>query len=130
MVRFPPNDLPDFLAGRLPLVDDTALLNLLESLDDDRDAVTGFVCAFVSQWPTRLVRIDERVTARDHDGALTAVLSLKVSSQMIGTSQLTSLACELEHMVRTGDFPAALGRVQTLRAVGAESLMALKARRP
>jgi HPt (histidine-containing phosphotransfer) domain-containing protein len=130
MVTFPPNDPHLALAGHLPLFDDTALATLLASLDNDRDAVAGFVCAFVAQWPDRLARIDERIRATDPDGALTAVLSLKVSSQMIGASQLTSLCLELERIVREGDFAAGIDRVETLRAVGTDTLLALKARHP
>ena len=130
MVTFPPNDQRLSLAGHLPLFDDTALTELLESLENDHDAVVGFLRAFVGQWPDRLARIDDRIRANDPDGALTAVLSLKVSSQMIGATQLTSLSVELERIVREGDFTAGIDRVETLRLVGTETLMALRARRP
>lgn len=130
MVTFPPNDQQLSLAGCLPLFDDTALDELLESLDHDHDALAGFLSAFVGQWPDRLARIDDRIRANDPDGALTAVLSLKVSSQMIGATQLTSLSSELEHIVREGAFAAGIDRVETLRLVGTETLMALHARRP
>jgi HPt (histidine-containing phosphotransfer) domain-containing protein len=130
MVTFPPNDPHLSLAGHLPLFDESALCELLTSLDGDLDAVIGFVSAFVRQWPSRLARIDDRMRAGDVDGALTAVLSLRVSSQMIGTTQLTSLSTELEHIVHEGDFVAGIDRVETLRVIGAQTLMALRARRP
>ena len=130
MVTFPPNDQQLSLAGPLPLLDETPLAELLASLDNDWNAVIGFVCAFVRQWPGRLARIDDRLRAGDPDGALTAVLSLKVSSQMIGATQLTSLSTELERIVLEGDFPAGTARVETLREVGSQTLLELHARRP
>jgi HPt (histidine-containing phosphotransfer) domain-containing protein len=129
MVTFPPNDLPNPLAGHLPLFDDRPLREMLTSLGDDLNAVVGFVCAFIGQWPARLARIDEQIRIGDPEGALTAVLSLKVSSQMIGAVQLDSLSTELERIVRAGDFSAALDRVETLHTVGAETLLALEAQR-
>ncbi|MFU8946716.1 Hpt domain-containing protein [Mycetocola zhadangensis] len=129
MVTFPPNGPHSSLAGHLPLFDGTALDALLESLDNDRGAVADFVAAFVEQWPLRLARIDDRIRAGDAEGAVTAVLSLKVSSQMIGTNQLTSLCLELERIVREGDFTSGMERVETLRVVGAETRAALEVQR-
>ena len=128
MVSFPPSTHHLSLAGHLPLLDETPLCELFASLDNDWNAIVGFVSAFVRQWPGRLARIDERLSARDADGALTAVRSLKVSSQMIGATQLTSLSIELESIVLAGDFAAGTARVETLRQVGTDTLLELRAR--
>lgn len=116
---------PAHPAGHPHLIDGRALSELLTALDNDEDAVVHFVSTFVQQWPERLRRIADRIRARDTVGAVTAVLSIRVSSQILGASELTSLSTELEHLVRMDDFAAALVRVETLRIVGAETLREL-----
>jgi HPt (histidine-containing phosphotransfer) domain-containing protein len=112
-------------AGHLPLINDAALTDLLRALDNDHDAVVQFVSNFVEQWPDRVRRIVERLVARDTPGAVTAVLSVSVSSQMIGATSLTSLSTELEQLVRIDDFAAGLDRIHALRAVGTRTLVEL-----
>ncbi|GGE92641.1 Hpt domain-containing protein [Mycetocola zhadangensis] len=129
-MTFPPNDPSLSLAGQLPLFDGAALSELFGALNNDRDAVIGFVSAFIEQWPSRLARIDDRIRANNPPDALTAVLSLKVSSQMLGASQLTSMCAELERIIGDGDFAAAIHRVETLCLIGTNTLLALEKRRP
>ena len=114
-----------YSAGHLPLIDDAALSDLLVALDNDNDAVVLFVSNFVGQWPDRVRRIVERLRAHDAPGAVTAVLSVSVSSQMIGATWLTSLSTELEQLVRIDDFAAGLDRIHALRSVGARTLVEL-----
>lgn len=130
-MTFPPSDLCARQAhsvGHLPLIDDAALSDLLIALDNDNDAVVLFVSNFVDQWPDRVQRIIDRIRVHDGAGAVTAVLSVRVSSQMIGATRLTSLSTQLEQVVRTEDFASGLERVETLRSVGAETLTELTAR--
>lgn len=130
-MTFPPSDLcahQAHSAGHLPLIDDSALSDLLLALDNDTDAVVHFVSSFVEQWPDRVRRIVDRIRAHDVVGGVTAVMSIRVSSQMIGATRLTSLSTQLEQIVRTEDYAAGLERVATLRSVGAETLVELTAR--
>jgi HPt (histidine-containing phosphotransfer) domain-containing protein len=55
-------------------------------------------------WDVRLARLGTAVQSRDGDSALDAVISLKISSAMVGGVRLAKLAELLEGLIRRGDF--------------------------
>ncbi|AWB87380.1 hypothetical protein [Mycetocola zhujimingii] len=132
---FPPNDhraqSPHAvsLASHLPLIDEGPLNDLLAALESDMAAVVSFVTAFIEQWPERFRRIVETIGACDSIGAVTAVLSLNVSSRIIGATALTAMSTELETVVRQGDFDAGRCHLGALEVMGSQTLRALSSLR-
>ena len=126
----PPNAaLPPDDTGHLPLLDHTALAALLASLDQDEDALDGFVATFINHWPERLRRAAEAVATRDYAAIYDCALSIKVSSQMVGAAQLGAYGCELERVVRSGRLDDALPILESLQSIGDETVHALAAAR-
>lgn len=132
---FPPNDhhaqSPHAvsLASHLPLIDEGPLNDLLAALESDMAAVLAFVTAFIEQWPERFRRIVETIRACDGAAAVTAVLSLSVSSRIIGATGLAAVSTELETVVRQGDFVAGHCHLGALEAMGTRTLGALSSLR-
>ena len=130
MVILPPNTTqPPEDTGHLPLLDLTALAVLLASLDQDEDAVDGFVATFINHWPERLRRAARGITARDIPAIYDCALSIKVSSQMLGAVRLSALGSELENVVRSGRLDDALPILENLHTIGDETIGALAAAR-
>ena len=84
----------------LPLLDQAVLRKLREELDDDDGLWRVFVQNFIELLPERSERLRLALTTADLPGAVTAVLSLKTSSQMVGAEQLAGLAFDLEQSLR------------------------------
>jgi HPt (histidine-containing phosphotransfer) domain-containing protein len=90
-------------AGLLPLVDAA----VLEELEDEL-AGTGlarrFARDYAAMWNQRYTRLAAAVHRQDSESALDAVISLKISSAMVGGMRLAKLAELLETLIRLGDF--------------------------
>lgn len=95
--------LPQEAATVLPLVDAT----VLEELDDEL-AGTGlaqrFARDYAGMWDQRYARLAAAVNNQDIESALDAVISLKITSAMVGGIRLAKLAELLEAVIRLGDF--------------------------
>ncbi|MBT2567135.1 Hpt domain-containing protein [Arthrobacter sp. ISL-85] len=95
----------------LPLLDDSVLARLRAETDDDDGIWKVFVQNFIEQMPPRIEKLRSTLTSGDAKSALTAVLSLRTSAQMVGALQLAAIALELEQAIRgaaTGSDPAAV----------------------
>lgn len=91
------------LSGReLPLLDAAVLEDLEEQLGQP-DMAWNFARDYASIWGQRYLRLVASVERRDRMAALDAVISLKVSSAMVGGLRLAHLAEMLEATVREGD---------------------------
>jgi HPt (histidine-containing phosphotransfer) domain-containing protein len=90
-------------AALLPLIDAT----VLDELDDEL-AGSGlahrFARDYAAMWDMRLARLGTAVDSQDEASALDAVISLKISSAMVGGVRLAKLAELLEALIRQGDF--------------------------
>jgi hypothetical protein len=84
----------------LPLLDPSVLDELEDELPG---AARRFAGDFARLWGRRRDRLAETVAARAKDEALDAVLSLKVSSMMVGAQRLARVAACLESSLRTGE---------------------------
>jgi HPt (histidine-containing phosphotransfer) domain-containing protein len=84
-----------------PVVDQSVLDKLQEELDDDVAYTQIFVNNFVKDLPHKIERVRLALTTGDLEDAVTAVLSLKTSSQMVGAHRLAVLALGLETAVRS-----------------------------
>lgn len=108
-VGFPPAPAP---AGVHPSLEAAALLPLVDAavLAELEDELAGsglaqrFARDYAAMWDVRLARLGTAVLSRDGDSALDAVISLKISSAMVGGVRLAKLAELLEGLIRRGDF--------------------------
>ncbi|AMM31605.1 hypothetical protein SA2016_0918 [Sinomonas atrocyanea] len=85
----------------VPALVDRAVLAELEA--DIPGAGRRFAAEFVRLWAHRYARIAGAVAAGSREEALDAVLSLKVSSMMVGAHPLASRAAALEGFLRSGE---------------------------
>ncbi|KRE76735.1 hypothetical protein ASG79_17695 [Arthrobacter sp. Soil761] len=86
----------------MPLVDPVVLQDLEDELGQP-DLVTNFAKDYVRLWEQRERRLIASLANQDRAAALDAVISLKVSSTMVGALRLAGLAQALESAVRRGD---------------------------
>lgn len=90
-------------AGLLPLID-AAVLDELEDELAGSGLAQRFARDYAAMWDLRLARLGTAVDSQDEDSALDAVISLKISSAMVGGIRLAKLAELLEGLIRRGDF--------------------------
>lgn len=73
---------------RRPFVDPAVLEILRRELEPDSEYCVVFVNNYIQQLPLRLDRLRQAVETMDLGSAMDAVLSVKTSSQMVGTAYL------------------------------------------
>jgi len=86
----------------LPLVDPAVLEDLAVGLGGP-DIAQKFAQDYAGMWGQRQHRLMESVGREDRAAALDALISLKVTTAMVGGSRLAHLAGKLEPIVREGD---------------------------
>jgi hypothetical protein len=86
----------------LPLLDAAVLYDIEEELGR-HDLAWNFANDYAGMWIERQRCLVESVEREDLPAALEAVISLKVSSAMVGGLRLARLAEALEATLRTGD---------------------------
>ena len=87
----------------LPLVDSGILEDLEEQLDGAELALR-FARDYTAMWDQRFTRLALAVQNQDRASALDAIISLKITSAMVGGVRLARLAEMLETVIRKGDF--------------------------
>ncbi|BCW79514.1 MULTISPECIES: Hpt domain-containing protein [unclassified Arthrobacter] len=90
-------------AALLPLID-AAVLEELEDELAGSGLAQRFARDYAAMWDLRLARLGTAVDSQDEASALDAVISLKISSAMVGGLRLARLAELLEGLIRQGDF--------------------------
>lgn len=90
-------------ASVLPLIDASVLGELEDELAGSGLA-QRFARDYAAMWDLRLARLGTAVDSQDEASALDAVISLKISSTMVGGVRLARLAELLEDLIRQGDF--------------------------
>ena len=90
-------------AGLLPLVD-AAVLEELEDELAGSGLARRFARDYAAMWDERYTRLAAAVENQDRASALDAVISLKITSAMVGGLRLAKLAELLEAVIRRGDF--------------------------
>lgn len=109
-----------------PVVEPSHLAGLREETQNDA-AVLRFVASFLVLLPGRVNRILNAVRARDAAAAMDAVLSLKVTSAMIGALRMEQLCRCVEKAVACGDFDAAGGAGAGVERHSGQLALALEA---
>ncbi|MDQ0663502.1 HPt (histidine-containing phosphotransfer) domain-containing protein [Arthrobacter ulcerisalmonis] len=87
----------------MPLID-AAVLDELEDELAGPGLAQRFARDYTAMWDLRLARLETAIYSQDEDLALDAVISLKISSAMVGGLRLAKLAELLEGLIRQGDF--------------------------
>lgn len=80
------------------------ILAELETELDGPELARGFARDYAALWDQRFSRLAAAVQAEDHPEALDAVISLRITSAMVGGIRLASLAQALEDAIRRDDF--------------------------
>ena len=80
------------------------ILAELETELDGPELARGFARDYATLWDQRFSRLAASVQAGDRPDALDAVISLRITSAMVGGIRLASLAQALEDAIRRGDF--------------------------
>ncbi|MFJ5955289.1 Hpt domain-containing protein [Paenarthrobacter sp. NPDC092416] len=83
-----------------PLVDPSVITGLQAELGGDATIVSSFVQTYIILLPRRISRLYRALDAQDMDEAMDAVLSLRVSSEMVGAVCIYRLAMQLETGMR------------------------------
>jgi HPt (histidine-containing phosphotransfer) domain-containing protein len=118
------------------LVDPIVLATLRAELDDD-EGWRLFLECFLAQLPLRIQKLRVGLLAADHPVAMDAVLSLKVSSQMVGAERLAGMAIHLQRflsdMVDRGNAASALPELagpdlDAITACAQQTLLSLSGR--
>jgi hypothetical protein len=94
---------PGLRERELPLLDPSVLEDLAEGLGGGAAIARKFAQDYAGLWDQRQRRLMESVECEDLAGALDTVISLKVTSAMVGGARLAHLAGKLEATVRHGD---------------------------
>lgn len=109
-----------------PLLD----VGVLTRLGDDvggREAALSFAAAYLDLLASRVERVCAACAARDAYAAEDAVLSLRVTSAMVGAGPLMGLAAEVEAAVTRGDLATAETAAGALPQVAAATAAAVAA---
>lgn len=113
--------------GTLPLLDPTALEALTEDLGVPGISVQ-FAHDYAAMWGQRQALLRESVEQEDLAGALDAVISLKVTSTMVGGSRLAHLARTLEAALRQGDLRQVPALLSLIAVHGRDTIKELQRR--
>lgn len=111
-------------ADRTPLVDANVLHDLEDQLNS-ASAARAFVRDYVAVWDERDARISSAIARRNQAASLDAVLSLKITSTMVGATQLVSLATNLEALLREGKLEEAAAALPQVHRCGLRTMREL-----
>lgn len=109
---------------RIPLVDPNVLHDLEDQLESPA-AARAFVRDYVAVWDERDLRISSAITRRNQAASLDAVLSLKITSTMVGATQLVALATSLEGLLREGKLEEAEAALPQVHRCGLRTMREL-----
>lgn len=128
---FRPGVIPDSVlaleaAGLLPLVDAAVLAELEDELAGSGLA-QSFARDYAAMWDQRYTRLAQAVTSQDSAAALDAVISLKITSVMVGGLRLAKLAELMETLIRQGEFGQGQLLLKRLAKDGGQTISELRA---
>jgi HPt (histidine-containing phosphotransfer) domain-containing protein len=113
-------------AGLLPLVD-AAVLEELEDELAGSGLAQRFARDYAAMWDQRCSRLAAAVASQDSESALDAVISLKISSAMVGGVRLAKLAELLEVLIRQGEFGQGQVLMERVAQDGGQTVSELQA---
>jgi HPt (histidine-containing phosphotransfer) domain-containing protein len=83
---------------------DAGILEDLEDQLNGSELAVRFARDYAAMWDQRYTRLAAAVQSEDRAAALDAIISLKITSAMVGGVRLARLAELLEKVIRRGDF--------------------------
>lgn len=128
----PADPLPVVAAGLaeleeiLPLVDSGILEDLEDELNGSELALR-FARDYAAMWDQRYSRLALAVQNQDRASALDAIISLRITSAMVGGLRLARLAEVLEAVIRQGDFGQGQALMQRVAEDGDRTVSELQA---
>jgi HPt (histidine-containing phosphotransfer) domain-containing protein len=108
-------------------MDPAVLLDMGEKLRSTEIA-NRFARDYAAMWDLRRKRLAAALDRRDYPAAIDAVISLKVSSAMVGGVRLAQLAEQLEQAIRQGDLDAGLALMGKITHYGHKTVNELRLR--
>lgn len=111
----------------LPLLDSEVLKDMEEQLGGP-EIPGAFARDYASLWDQRQGNLVAAMDREDRHGALDAVISVKVSSAMVGGAKISRLAETLEACIRSGDFPAGRALLGTVACYGSATVTEIRTR--
>lgn len=109
----------------LPLLD-PAILQELEQQLDGSELALRFARDYAAMWDQRCAKLAAAVQNQDLDDALDAVISLRITSAMVGGLRLARLADILEGLIRQGDFGRGQAIMERVSENGARTVSELR----
>lgn len=110
----------------LPLVDAGVLEDLEEELNGSELALR-FARDYAAMWDQRYSRLALAVENQDRATALDAIISLRITSAMVGGLRLARLAEVLESVIRQGDFGQGQALMESVAENGDQTVSELQA---
>lgn len=108
------------------LLFDISVFEELEAQFDDRSTARTFVRDFADMWEERYGRLERAVLKADRDASLDAVLSLKITSTMIGARRLAERAAKIEELVQSCAMSEAAAMLPKIRKCGSQTMVELR----
>ncbi|MFE4198706.1 Hpt domain-containing protein [Paenarthrobacter sp. NPDC056912] len=97
-----------------PALETCRLQALAEELGDSKPALR-FLSTYLSMLPGRILRISNGLCQHDADASMDAVLSLKISSAMVGALETENQCRAIESMIREQHFDYAVQALPALQ---------------
>lgn len=108
-------------------MDPGVLLDMGEKLGSTEIA-NKFARDYATMWDLRCSRLAAALDRRDYRAAIDAVISLKVSSAMVGGVRLAQLAEQLEQALKQGDLDTGLALMGKVTKYGHDTVNELRLR--
>ncbi len=105
---------------------DGRVLHRLAAELRSQEAATRFCVRFLQLLPSRLDRLGSALAAGEPDAASDVAMSLAVTSATLGGTRLTTVAREVERLLRAGDLTEATALQPRLREEAAALAAALR----
>jgi HPt (histidine-containing phosphotransfer) domain-containing protein len=99
----------------VPALEPCRLQTLAEELGDYRPALR-FLSTYLSMLPGRILRISDGLCQHDADASIDAILSLKISSAMVGALETENQCTAIESMIREDHFDSAVQALPALQS--------------
>jgi CheY-like chemotaxis protein len=112
-----------------PVLDSTAVANLLETFADDASAINGIVEAYLDSAPGLIRAMLTAAQNSDEAGLIYGAHTLKSSSAIIGATNIARLCALLEQQSHANVLSGALDRVRQIEALYERVSQALDALR-
>lgn len=117
--------MPSKSFGDHPLVDRSVLRDLAEQFENPA-AAGAFAADFIKVWEERYAKLSAAIAACDEVASLDSILSVKITSMMVGATRMAAMAVDLEDSIRRADMDRAAGALPALEDCGIQTVRQLR----